>query len=183
MSKERIVGTIFNIVFGLWCFFDIILRTAFEEKINTFLKRALWNDSVDINRWIDVAVLVLLMAIIVFLQHYSYGELVKLGLIAIPIVIGTLNADSYHLISVILFVVAARYADVDKVVKIYFYILLIMIPFIIIMCMLGVLPDLTMHRGGQLRHALGFEHPNRLGMRIFQLVACFCYTKRKSAYK
>ena len=45
MRTEKMVGTIFNIVFGMWCFFDIVLRTAFEDKINTFLRHALWNDA------------------------------------------------------------------------------------------------------------------------------------------
>ena len=48
------------------------------------------------------------------------------------------------------------------------------------MCFIGVLPDNVIYRGSQLRHAWGFEHPNRLGMRFFQLIACYCYSFRNT---
>ncbi len=182
MKREKTAGKLFNIVFGTWCFFDIIMRTAFKSKINAFFSNVLWDSSVNVDKWIDIAVLVLLMSIIIFLQRYSYIELFVLAIVTIPIVIGTIKSDNHYLISMLLFVVAARYADISKLIKIYFYILLFMIPFVILMCMGGVLPDYTLHRGGMIRHALGFEHPNRLGMRCFQLMACFCYIKKNNAH-
>ncbi len=182
MNRERIAERIFDITFELWCFFDIILRTAFGDRINDFLRNVVWDNTADINKVVDVTVLFLLMCIIVFFQRYSYKELIVLALITVPVILGTIKADNNYLISVLLFVVAARYVNMDKIIKIYFIILLIMIPFVIIMCMMGSLPDYTMYRGGQIRHALGFEHPNRLGMRIFQLSACFCYVMKNSVH-
>lgn len=182
MDRERIAEKIFYFTFALWCFFDVILRTAFQDKINAAFKVVLKYNYFDINKIVDVSVLVLLMLVIIFLQHYSRRELIILAVITVPVILGTINADSNYLISMLLFIAAAKYVDMDRLIKLYFYILLIMIPFVIIMCVIGVLPDLIMYRGGHIRHALGFEHPNRLGMRFFQFIACLCYVKKDSAH-
>lgn len=178
MEREKVVGTVFNYVFGIWCVFDIFLRTAFEDKINGYLEGTILSQNADIDRYIDVAVLVILMILIVFLQRYTKNDLIILTLITLPIIIATLNSDNNHMISMILFVIGAKYADMEKIIRMYFGVLMIAIPIVIIFCIIGILPDYTMHRGGQIRHALGFEHPNRLGMRVFQLITCFCYVKK-----
>ncbi len=180
MEREEIVGNFFNYVFVVWCIFDIVLRTAFEDKINILLEKIFLNQNADIDRYIDISVLIVLITLIVFLQRYTKNDLLILSLITVPIIIATMNANNNHLISMLLFAVGAKYADMEKIIRMYFYILIIAIPLVIFFCVIGILPDYTMYRGGMIRHALGFEHPNRLGMRVFQLVACYCYVKKNS---
>ena len=182
LNREKIAEHIFYFTFVSWCFFDIILRTAFADKINVLFRADYKYSYFDINKIVDVSVLVLLMIVIIFLQHYSHKELVILVVVTMFFLIGTINADNNYLISMLLFIVAAKYADMDRIINLYFYVLLIMIPFVIVMCLIGVLPDNILYRGGLVRHALGFEHPNRLGMRFFQLIACLCYVKKDSAH-
>lgn len=183
LEREKIVGNLFSYILGIWCIFDIIVRTAFEDRINQYLEYILLIQKADINRYIDIAVLVILTILIVFLQRYTNKELLILVLISIPFIIGTINSGNNQLMSMLLFIIGAKYADIEKITKMYFHILLVMIPLIIVLCIMDILPDIIIYRGGYIRHSLGFEHPNRLGMRIFQLVACFCYIKRNNKYK
>lgn len=183
MEQEKVVGNIFNFIFGFWGIFDIVLRTAFEDKINNWLSIALGNQKADIDRYIDILVLVVLIILIFFLQKYSQKELFLLMIVTLPILIATIRADNNHLISMLLFVVGAKYADMEKIIRMYFYILIISIPVVIVLCLMGILPDYTMHRNGQIRHALGFEHPNRLGMRVFQLMTCMCYMDKENNHR
>ena len=90
----------------------------------------------DIDRYIDVTVLVILMILIVFLQRYTKNDLIILTLITLPIIIATLNSDNNHMISMILFVIGAKYADMEKIIRMYFCVLMIAIPIVIIFCML-----------------------------------------------
>jgi hypothetical protein len=157
---------------------DIILRTDFEDKINLFLGRLVDISSPDINKVVDYSVLFLLVIQIVFFQKYTMKELYTLLLASLPVVIATITSGNNHLISVLLFAAAAKNADFDKVIRLAYILLLITITFVIVMCFLGVLTDYTMYRHSLLRHSLGFEHPNRLGLRCFQLAACHCYLYR-----
>lgn len=175
LERDVKAEKVFNYIFVGWCFLDILMRTSMEGKMNEALSFLVGNDNVDINRLVDVIVLVFLLVLIVFVQRYTLKEIIMISLISTPILVTAYNSGSKYLLSMFLFVIASKYAKMDNLVQSYFYVLLFMIPFILLLCYYGVLPDLTMNRNGQIRHAFGFEHPNRLGMRVFQLSACFCY--------
>lgn len=183
MNREKVVGNIFNMIFAMWCLFDIFLRTKLVDKINNLLIYIFNTTKIDVNRYVDITVLVCIVTLIVFLQKYTKKEMAIILLLMVPIAVATYNSQNNQLVPMMLFIVGAKYADFDKVINIYFYILLISICIVITLCFMGILPDYIINRGGIIRHSWGFEHPNRFGMLIFQLMACFCYIDRDNNYK
>ena len=77
------------------------------------------------------------------------------------------------------FVVASKYIDMDKIAKISYYTELLMTLAVFYLFFNGFIEEYTMYRGSILRHSLGFSHPNQLRIRIFLLVVCRCYIRRK----
>lgn len=82
-----------------------------------------------------------------------------------------------------MFIVAAKNIDFEHILHIAYKILLIMIPIIILLSLSGIIDNRIMMRGSILRYSLGFSHPNQLGLRIFQLVAGYCYIHKDKVGK
>ncbi len=131
-----------------------------------------------VNNIIDIIILLLLMIQIVFFQSYKKRELVIIIGITIPIIIAAALSRQYSLLSGWMFIVAARNVDLDRVIRVAYKILLIMIPAIVFLCFIGFIEDRTLTRGDIQRFSLGFVHPNHLGMRIFQLILCHFYINK-----
>lgn len=119
------------------------------------------------------------MAQIIFFQKYELQEVYIIILITIPIVISAALSAFFSLLSTWMFIVAAKESEFDKIVRIAYKILLIMIPMVILLHFLGFIDDYILVKNGMVRHSLGFSHPNVLGLQVFQLVACHCYINRK----
>ena len=149
-----------------------------EVNLNTRLEYIFFWKSSDCNDFIARLCLVLLTIQIVFLQEYSFHELVIIVLASIPIIIGTINSNYNLMISAWMFIVASKYIDFDRIIKIAYAILLIMIPLVLLLCFAGFIEDRILFRGSVIRHSLGFAHPNWLGVRVFQLIVMHCYIKR-----
>ena len=98
--------------------------------------------------------------------------------ITIFVAISTILSGQKTIMSSWMFIVAAKDADLDKIIRIAYKILLIMLAIIISICLLGFIENVTLMRGNVERFSLGFSHPNQLGLRIFQLIACQCYVYR-----
>ncbi|MBP3275666.1 hypothetical protein [Kandleria sp.] len=171
MSKREEFGKYFIVfIFTLW--------SGTEVLFSSTLERFLWWNTSDINDQMAVIILGLLLAQIVLFQKYQFHELVVIGMISLPIIIATLNSNHNRMMSTWIFIVAAKYIDFDKIVKLTYYVELIMTLIVIYLFQTGVITELTMYRGSMVRHSLGFIHPNQLGMRIFLLVVCRCYIRR-----
>jgi hypothetical protein len=78
-----------------------------------------------------------------------------------------------------IFIIAAKYMDLDKLMNIAYVVQVVMIALVIYLFLTGVIEEQTLYRGTVLRHSLGFSHPNQLGVRVFQLMVCRYYKKRK----
>ena len=100
-----------------------------------------------VNSIVDIIILLLLMIQIVFFQSYKKRELVIIIGITTPIIIAAALSRQYSLLSGWMFIVAARNVDFDRVIRVAYKILLIMIPAIVFLCFIGFIEERTMTRG------------------------------------
>ena len=125
----------------------------------------------------------LLMLQIVLFQSYTRRELLIIVSITLPIAAATVLSGQRTILSAWMFVVAAKNADLDRVIQRAYKILLVLIPTIMILCIFGVIENKMLMRGNIPRSSLGFLHPNQLGLRVFQLIVCHCYVHKNALKK
>lgn len=164
--QSRTCG-LFPLSFALWFTAEILFNTTLGEVLPVDLEQ--------ISNITDHAVFLLLLIQIMFFQAYTPRELFAIALITLPIAVSTLLSGSVRVMGTWMFIVAFRYADLDEIVSMAYRILRIMLPAIMLLCLAGLLPDAFNYRFGILRHSLGFNHPNYLGMKIFQFSSCYVY--------
>ena len=171
-KKQAISRYYMQFVIALWFGSEVLINSNIE-KIYTV-------EMSTINDYMSYIVLGLLAIQIFFLQDYQGRELIGLLFVSLPMVIGTINSGHNILISTWLFILATKYVDLDKVVKIHYYVLIIMLVILFSLFGLGFIKDVVLYRGSIIRHSFGFSHPNFLGMRVFQLALARAYIKRKN---
>ncbi len=167
--------SLFPLSFALWFIAEILFNTTLGDVLPVNFER--------ISGMMDYTVFFLLLIQIVFFQVYSPWELLSIVLLTLPIAVSTLLSGSVRVMGTWMFIVAFRYADLDKIISMAYRILGIMIPAIMFLCLIGLLPDASNYRFSVLRHAMGFNHPNYLGMKIFQFSACYVYLRWHSLKK
>lgn len=163
----NITENYFYFVFGLWFLEKIIVGTT-AEKI-------LW---VEINVWdtiISWSVLVLLLIKIFFLQRYTVKQFIMITVISFFFLLSVILSNDRRLLSAWLFIVAGKDVDIERVVKIARNILFVALFSIFFCTYLKILDNYIIYRLNTPRYSLGFDHPNQLGLRIFQFIICIIY--------
>lgn len=171
MYKSVYEKKIYIFIFILWYSTEILFNTTLKALMGVRIEI--------ISNVVSWLIFVLIMIKIVIFQSYKRKELIIIIGITLPIIIATVLSGNRTLLSTWMFIVASKNNDLDEIVHIAYTILKIMIPFVIILCILGFIEDHTMMRGSIQRFSLGFSHPNQLGLRIFQLILCNLYVNRE----
>jgi hypothetical protein len=170
MSKREEFGKIFiYFVLSLWFGTEVLFNSTLDKLF-------IWKMS-DVNDQMALVVLVLLMIQIVFFQQYTVREVVIVATLSLPIIYATMNSDHNKMMSTWIFIIAAKYIDFDRIIRIAYYIELVMTVLVIYLFLSGVITEYTLYRGSMIRHSLGFNHPNQLGIRLFLLIVCRCYIR------
>lgn len=170
MHKTIKLNDFYLFIFALWYSSEILYNSTLKNIMGLSIARFS-----DITTWI---VFGLLLVQILFFQTYTKRELLIIVSITIPIVIATVLSGQRTFMSAWMFIVAARNVEFRRIIYAAYKILLIMIPMIVLLCLLGIIDNRILMRGSVRRFSLGFSHPNQLGLRIFQLVACYCYVHK-----
>ncbi len=170
MNKTIQLKNFFIYIFIFWYSTEILFNSTLDSIMGISADK--------ISNIVTWLVFALLMFQIAFLQSYTKRELMIIILITVPVITATVLSGQRQMMSVWMFIVAARNVDVHKVICTAYKILLIMIPMIMLMCLLGIIDNVIVMRGSVRRFALGFSHPNQLGLRVFQLMACYCYVHK-----
>ncbi len=123
-------------------------------------------------------ILVLLMIWMVFFQSYGKKEFAIIAIASIPFLLTAAASRNFSLLSGWMFIVAAKDVEFEKMIRAAYKALLFTILFVLVLYAGNILEDYTMVRDGAVRRSLGFVHPNQLGVRLFQLIACHCYLHR-----
>ena len=170
MGEEKIRNRnndVVPIVYAIWFFMenltDTTYKTIFGININS------------LDNYVSYLVLILLVIYIFAFQKYSRIEICMIAIITILVGTSTVMSGKNFFISLLLFIVASKNLNFDRIIKISLQIGILMLSFTVISCWLGLIPDYTMYRGNILRHAWGYGHVNVLGMRVFNIVACIVY--------
>lgn len=172
IDKEKIY---YYIIFMVWFIADFLAQTMLFERNNIVNSK--------INGIIDIITLIMLIIVIIFFQSYTISQLALIISIAIPIVISALLSNSFKILSTYIFIVAAQNLNIRRLINDIYKVLLFLIPSTIILCLFGVLEDVTMYRDNMVRHSLGFSHPNVLGIVIFQFVICYIILHNGQKYR
>lgn len=159
--------SLFLFIFTIWFIAEILFNTTLDEVVPFDLDR--------VSSVIDYAIFLLLLIQIVFFQEYSASKLLGITLVTLPVAVSTLLSGSVRVMGTWMFIVAFKYTDLDDIVSMAYRILRVMLPLTVFLCLMGLLPDASNYRFGILRHAMGFNHPNYFGMKIFQFSACYVY--------
>ncbi len=163
-----------------YIYFVLIFWLICEVLFNSTMDKILFWDSKALNNAMSYIILALLMLQIIFFQKYQRNELMLIFLITLPIIYATINADHYNMMSTWIFAVASKDIDFDKLMKQAYISQLIMVLVVFYLFFTGSITEATMYRNSVLRHSFGFMHPNQLGIRVFLIVVCRCYTRRKN---
>lgn len=168
--------SLFMPAFFLWFLSELI-------AMDTTLSEIAGNGVLIVSHGIEYIVLFLLLVQCIFFQQYSWKQLICLAVFAVPILPVSVISGDLRFATLLLLIAAGKNTEFDEIVRNTYYILLFMIPLIILLCLVGVLPDHTtsaLYRGIKTRYSLGFSLPNRLGFRIFQLFSCHFYLRRQN---
>lgn len=165
----------FIYIFVLWYSTEILYNSTLKSIMGLSIDK--------ISDTITWLVFSLLLTQILFLQKYSKREMLIITAITFPIVISTVLSGQRTIMSAWMFIVAAKNVEFKQIIHVAYKILLIMIPMIILLCLAGIIDNRILLRGSVRRYSLGFSHPNQLGLRIFQLVACYCYIYKEKLRK
>ena len=168
--RKKISEYYFYFVFSIWFGTEILFNTTIKEIFDYSLA--------ELNDNMAIVVLIMLVIQIVIIQDYSLKELMVVGPVSLVIAYTTLNANHKALISMWLFVIAAKYIDLDRVARLAYALLLAITAIVLWLYYTGNIDDVTLRRGDMIRHSLGFSHPNQLGLRIFQFALCRLFIRR-----
>lgn len=175
MHKTIKLKNFFIYIFILWYSTEIIYNSTLESIMGISVEKIS-----DVVTWLVFA---LLMFQIVFFQSYKKRELIIIAAITIPVVIATVLSGQRTMMSAWMFVVASKNVELDDVIRTAYKILLVMLPMIMLLCLFGFIENRVLMRGSVHRYSFGFSHPNQLGLRVFQLMACHCYVHKNNLTK
>lgn len=155
------------LTFAIWLSTDILLNTTLESIFG------IPKDMID--SFSNLLVSAMLVVQLSLFQTYKRKELLIIAAVTLLLLISAVNSHYLALMSTWLFIVTAKDIDKRQLIALAKRILQILIPLIILLYFVGVLENDIMYRNGEIRQSLGFAHPNQLGLRIFQWVACSIY--------
>ena len=171
--NNRWVIRIKNLFLPFFCFWyctEILLNSTIVE-LDTLPLR-------DIDSVCSLLILFFMLIQVIFFQTYSLNNGIMIGIISMFIIISALNSSNNSMLSTWIFILASQKTDIDTIISRAYKILATMIVLVVVMNLLGMIPDADVIRLGRIRHSLGFSHPNQLGLSICQLVSCHFYLYR-----
>ncbi len=166
---------------------EILLSVWFFEKI--VVELTMLNDS---QRAIAVLLFHLGRACFVLAMGCSFVRALKMGtflrkrtwLVLAVGALSALNGAQSWMVEIALLVVCLRGMDVDRMLRKAYRVLLLGTCLIVLLNLLGIISGGGYVRSsGAVRRALGFYHPNVLGMRIFQICAMHLYFRSEKGFR
>lgn len=118
---------------------------------------------------------------IMFCGQYTVKELLWYTVIGCLLLYGSVCSHDKGMLLSFVVILGAKNVSIRKAAKISFIIYSVITALVIALFMLGVLPENIMDRGEDvIRHSLGFNHPNLLGLYVFIPFFAFtlCYPEK-----
>ncbi len=172
MKKQvKIREELIYYIFGLWYI------TAFLSGAN--IEGLLGLDIEIITSVAKTVILCGLVAQLFFFQVYTRQEMFVIVAMSVLLAIVTYNSSYNYMATCWIFIFASKNLEMDRLVRITYYLSIIMIVFVVFLFMIGSIHETVIIRNGIIRHSLGFSHPNYLGMQLFHISACRYYMHYK----
>lgn len=144
---------------------------GYELSITSFASR-FPQEAATINLSLQVIAL-LLLVLKMLVQRYDMKRMLVVVLLSAPLLLGSLSSDNYSTLWLVLFAISAQGITIRDIARTGFTATLFIMAGTIILALLGVLDNTPYYRSdGTIRYALGFAHPNSLGVCVMQ--ACTC---------
>lgn len=167
--------SLFCLVYLLWFASDLINRTNIPKILGVPVRT--------IDTSVNYIVLAGVFLYIVFGQVYEKIEVRKLIYISLPVVISTILSKDFRIISLTLFIIAARNIDIERLVLGIYKVLWGVLLTVFLLYRFNIIKETIMYRHGVIRHSFGFMHPNGLGSMVFQLIICYVFLNQGNAFK
>lgn len=158
---------LFPIVFGLWTLRGSLMLIPLPGAAGLVQRGLDW--------LLELGIPALLLFQIVLLNSWTPRQAVFAGLATVVFGLSMLRSDATILFLAWIFLLAAKEADPDDVARVAFWALLVCFVFTVSSSLLGLLEEESYSREDRLRYALGYPHPNVLGMMVLQLMCCLVY--------
>ena len=164
----------FLFIFWLW---------VIPQSIKLTSLYSLYNTPIDyINTISDYSVLLLALLYIFLYQKYSKSDFAKIVVIGILSIISAFRCHNFSLVSLFIIVVAAGDINIEKILKKYFHFGVFFVLITILLSFVGFIPDEVIIRYRDVRHSMGFRHPNILGIEVAQFVIIYMYLHRTNKF-
>lgn len=176
MIKIKISDPYYFLLF-CWSFFSTLTSVAVNGELPIIysFNSMLWN----------VIRIYIVIKVLLEIRRYTLKQIVSIILLIVVGYISYINSQSNFFIQAFWFIAGAANIDWKKAVKILLKAQIIALFSIIILCMLGVLPDkskVTVINGintSNVGHSLGYYHPNDLAGSILQIVLMWLYVQER----
>jgi len=145
----------------------LLKQTELQELINSDY----------LYKFFQIIVGVILIIKIIFVDKYNFKRLILYLIIGTIFFISAYFTKFEFLLFMLLFVLASRNIDFKKFVKFDFKIKICLLIFITLLGITGIFPNFTREINGTFKQALGFYHPNTLGVFIIIILLEFIYLK------
>lgn len=161
---------LFPIAFGLWTLRGSLLLIP--------LPGAAGLAQSGLDRILELVIPALLLVQLALFTSWTRRQLVFTGLATLVLGVSMLLSRSTGLFLAWIFLLAAKDAEPDDVIRLAFWSQLVCFVFTVSASLLGLLEEERFFRENLLRYALGYSHPNVLGMMVLQLMCCLVYLRR-----
>ena len=167
IRRERL----FYIVYVLALFSGAVEKTYIQEFFPVIITEG-------INQLFKI-LLILLVALALLSRRWRKSELVLLGALS-ALLFAVSFGKNTRMLKCFLLLIACFQLDFKKILKIYITVISFIIGLAALLSGTGAITMQTFERGGGIRYALGFVHPNNVGAASFALVcSILCLGKIK----
>lgn len=109
------------------------------------------------------------------LRDYSSKEGIAIAVFFLYGLFLALRTKDYGIFKLSIMIFAAKGMDFRKCVKFDLYSRVILTVVLLVLFNRGIAPDVTSYYNGTLRHSIGFQNPNHVGMDAFVIIAEILY--------
>lgn len=154
-------------------YFIMILNSSLMRNINSKISKIL------------IVVYIILFILNITMKRYKIKEFIFIHIMIALGGIVFIKSYELQILILIILILSSSEIKIDKVIKIDFFTRLIGVILTILLCAVGVTKDFTMYRYDiagniiDIRHSLGFIHPNTLSIQIFMLIMSYVYLRYK----
>lgn len=167
-NQIKISELMFFIGFSVYLTVIILNTTMF----NVYIKDFMWKIA-------TLSAIIMCSVKMIFFDNYSLKNLFKILIIFITIFIASVVSGYSSILYLAIFIIASKDVSFRKIVKIYFYITLIIVLGAMLCERLGIIEQIIYYRNGRPRYAFGSIYCTDFAAHIFYLILSYCYIKGK----